>query len=123
MSKKFLWCSTHTPTKEQMTELKSMGSVEFLKDVFPSLQERLNNCPADRQRLYQLANDLHDVTRDEDYILVQPGGSPAFQFILGKELPKYREVLYAHSQRVSEDVPQADGTIKKVSTFKHLGFI
>lgn len=123
MSEKFLWCSAHTPTKEQLTELEARGSVEYLSNLFPELQERLNNSPSTRGGLFLLADDLHSLTRDEDYILVQPGGSPAFQFILGKELPKYREVLYAHSQRVSEDVPQADGSIKKVSTFKHLGFI
>lgn len=123
--RELVWCSPHTPTEEQLKELKEMGSVVFLKDERPDLQERLANCPSDRKELDKLARDVFKYL-GEDRCAVQLGGSPLFLYIAGSIRGGHMDkktVLFAHSQRVSEDVPQADGTIKKVSTFKHLGFI
>jgi hypothetical protein len=32
-------------------------------------------------------------------------------------------ILFSHSERVSIDTPQPDGSVVKTSVFKHLGFI
>ena len=127
--KKFIWCSVHTPSAEQIAELQSAwgmeGELVYLKDIYPSLQEFLNNCTDSYYDLIQHAKDLHEVARSEYAILVQPGGSQAFQYVLGKiamtNLHK-NAVLYAFSERVSEDIPQEDGSVKKVSYFKHKCF-
>lgn len=122
--KKLLWCSPHTPTAEQMQELVGMGHVQLLNDVNSDLQRRINNCPANRVELSKLACELGQYAQ-MGYTLVQPGGSPKFQFMLGicnAEIGIDDKVLYAHSERVSIDTPQVDGTIVKTSVFKHLGF-
>lgn len=127
---KFIWCSVHTPSAEQLAELKSAwgmkGELIYLKDIYPSTQEFLNNCDADYTNLLQYAKDLHEIARSEDAVLVQPGGSMAFQYVMGKVRMTslhMSTVLYAHSERVSEDIPQEDGTVKKVSYFKHMCFV
>lgn len=134
---KFLWCSAHTPTSEQISELNAQGEVVFLKDVDSSLQEKINNCPSDRQLLKNMAEAVSAicitlsepssvVTYKHDVTIVQLGGSPLFLYIAGEVMNKNnskQKILFAHSERVSIDVPQPDGTVLKQSVFKHLGFI
>ena len=129
---KNIWCSIHQPTAEQLEEL---GNVAMLQKLNPELQAKLNNTPSTKEGLYKLAEELLVVCKGYDNI-VQPGGSPAFQYCLGiqamSELPNniggtyflYAvSVKYAHSVRASEDILQDDGSIKKISVFKHLGWI
>jgi hypothetical protein len=119
--KKNLWCSIHQPTKEQITEL---GDVVFLADVNASLQNKLNNSPTEGKELRELAAQLIAFVVECDYFPVQVGGSIAFQYTLGRisaEIPF--GVKYAHSERVSVDEPQPDGSVKKISVFKHVKFI
>ena len=121
--KGFMWCSAHQPTTEQMVELLESGKVTFLKDVAPELQQKINNCPPDRDVLSGMAKDLLSFT--EDYTLVQVGGSPMFLYVLGSVVGAHlskRAMLFAYTKRISEDVPQKDGSIKKTSIFKHEGF-
>ena len=131
-NKKNIWCSIHQPTPEQ---LKELGNVVLLQDLNPELQGKLNNTPSTKKELFSLAVELLVFCGDYDNI-VQPGGSPAFQYHLGiaasEQVPacdggfifKYDVLVrYSHSARVSEDIPQADGSVKKVSIFKHLGWI
>ena len=121
---KFLWCSVHKPTAEQTEELLAKGKLYFLVDIDPAMQDSLNNCPANRAELSRLAVDLS--YKAGEYTIVQPGGSPIFQFMLGlvaEQAGIDASILYAHSERVSIDTPQSDGTVVKTSVFKHLGFI
>ena len=121
---KFLWCSVHQPTKEQQAELTQLGQLVYLKDVFPSLQESINNCPPDRPALSRLAIDFAQLALT-GYTIVQPGGSLLFQFMLGQaaqDVSMSDRFLYAHSERISVDVAQSDGSVVKTSVFKHLGF-
>ena len=124
--KNLLWCSAHTPTKEQMESLNSMGSLIFLKDVNTSIQDRINNCSSDRSELMTLAQELNHLAIDLDCTIVQLGGSPLFLYIAGATingcLSKAR-IMFAHSERVSIDAPQEDGTVVKTSVFKHIGWI
>jgi hypothetical protein len=124
--KKLIWCSAHTPTQEQLTSLQEMGEVVFLKDVKPSLQEKINNCPADRGELMSLAQELNHLTIELDCTIVQLGGSPLFLYIAGAEINgclSKAKIIFAHSERVSVDSPQPDGTVIKTSVFKHIGWI
>jgi hypothetical protein len=119
-----LWCSIHQPSKDQLAELAELGKIVFLADVNPLLQDKLNNSPIDSKELYELASELISFIIENDYFPVQVGGSIAFQYTLGKiaaDIPF--AVKYAHSERVSIDEPQADGSVKKISVFKHIKFI
>ncbi len=56
---------------------------------------------------------------------VMVGGAPWIVAPLVRalgDMPGVRPV-YAFSQRASEDQPQPDGSVKKVTTFKHVGFV
>jgi hypothetical protein len=121
-----LWCSAHTPTQEQLTSLQEMGKLIFLKDVDASLQEKINNCPADRTELMSLAKDLSELRSSLDCTIVQLGGSPLFLYIAGATINgclSKQVLIFAHSERVSVDSPQEDGTVVKTSVFKHIGWI
>lgn len=119
---KFIWASAHKPTPEQIQELG--GEISYLP---VELQEKLNNTPSTGEGLVKVAIELLKYATDWKAILVQPGGSPAFQCVLGSmdtaENGFFVRIMYAHSERVSNDEPQADGSIKKVSVFKHIKFI
>jgi hypothetical protein len=59
-----------------------------------------------------------------DSVSVMIGGAPYFMTHLEKEFKMNKhEVLYAFSKRVSEEQIQEDGTVKKISFFKHVGFV
>jgi hypothetical protein len=124
-----VWCSAHTPTEQQVQELTNnfKSALVFLKNLSPELQERLNNTPSEKEELVKLAHDVYNLMAHHcvDYI-VQPGGSPAFQFVLGDIREKRGlgpQMLYAHSERVSIDQHQEDGSIVKTSVFKHVKFL
>lgn len=124
--KTLLWCSAHTPTKEQMESLQEMGEVLFLKDINSSLQEQINNCSSDRAELMSLANDINSLRLELDCTIVQLGGSPMFLYIAGAMMNgcmSKNVLIFAHSERVSIDVEQEDGTVLKTSVFKHIGWI
>lgn len=125
--KKYLWASPHKPTQDIVASLD--GDIVFLKDVNPALYNRLIDSPTDTMDLLHLAQDLFRFANPIIYdAVLQPAGSPAFQFCLGAlscELANDQfngsfpvAVWYAHSDRVSVDVPQDDGTVVKTSVFK-----
>lgn len=120
---KTIWASSHKPTQVQIDQLG--GSVEFLPT---DLQNRINNCPDNQQDLGKLCADLYDYLRDIRHCtVVQLGGSPAFQsmfFISAAQyLPATVRFAFAHSERVSEEVVQPDGSTIKTSKFAHRKFI
>lgn len=131
-SVKFLWASPHQPTTEQLSSLEERGEVIYLKEVNPEMFGRLVNQEINDD-LITLAEDVVEMCSTEHiHFLVQPGGSPAFQCTLGKVLESMSDgyydvavpaVAYAFSKRVSEDIPQPDGSVKKVSTFIHEGWV
>lgn len=52
------------------------------------------------------------------------GGAPFLMTALEIALQAHSiKPVYAFSQRVSIDAPQADGSVKKVAVFKHCGFV
>lgn len=60
---------------------------------------------------------------------VMIGGAPFLMPTLEKEFNlaqisgKQISVLYAYSERTSEEVHQPDGSVRKVNVFKHVGFV
>ena len=123
-NKKLVWASAHNPTPEQIKELREMGTVMFLKDTNPELHKKLCNNPSTRKELMDLAEELLEET--DGCTIVQPAGSPVFMTVLGsiaRGVANSKTIMFALSKRVSKDIPQSDGTVKKISTFKHEGWI
>lgn len=128
--RKFVWASPHNPTPQQLEELNTEGEVSYLKEINSELFDRICDCPSHPQELKRLRADLTsqiyalvNPLKEGIPTLVQPGGSPAFQFLLGKSRASLiLPVWYGHSKRVSEDRPQPDGTIQKFSVYKHEGW-
>jgi len=130
MEKKLLVMIQHQLTPEQLQELNDLGfdndNIEYLRDIDPALFGQVSNCPGDTTGLWKLASDMHTAC-DWYHAVLLPIGSPAFMtmftsLLFGDEsLPP--KLLFSHSERESEDIPQEDGSVKKVSTFKHKHFI
>lgn len=120
--KNLLWCANHTPTIEQHISLNDMGNVIHLRDIAPELAERLSNTPSSRNECKILANDIFELAERIEAKIIQLGGSPMFLFVAASVIGTSR-VIFADSERVSEDIPQPDGSVKKISTFRHKGWI
>jgi hypothetical protein len=134
--KKFVWCSVHQISEAQTQELQKMGMVEL--EVLPTeLQSRINNCPDNVGGLNALCDDLKKHLgakygyNNHNLHLVQLGGSPMFRSMFGakflyqghNEQGAPWKLCDAYSQRISEDIPQTDGSVKKVAVFRHKHFI
>jgi len=90
---------------------------------------------AERAREILERNGFNDVTPRYALSFVRPevaaddlcamiGGAPYLMGHLAAVLHKVGvRPLFALSDRVSEEVPLSDGTVKKVSVFRHLGFV
>lgn len=127
MKKVALWASAHEMTEEQKQSVLKKGfEIVNLKEKNLPLYEKLTNLSMENNRSI-LAAQLLSMPVD---IILQPAGDPAFHFALGlkmgfllddnKDCP---EVEFAFSKRESKDLPQEDGSIKKVSIFKFEGWI
>lgn len=123
---KVLWASAHQPTAEQLRELEdsTLYKVVYLKELYPELFNKLVEQEFD-SNLDEIAIRLFTFCEHLGIpIICQPGGSPAFQFTLGQLSTKHDiHIWYAFSKRISVDTPNPDGSVKKVSTFVHEGFI
>ena len=117
-----LWCSPHTPTSEQLESLNNMGNLMFLRDIHPSLMARLMDTPSNRKDCMILADNISELAEKHNAIIIQLGGSPLFLVMAAGVIGSGR-MIFADSERISEDIPQADGSVKKVSIFKHKGWI
>jgi len=118
--KKILNMSNHTLTGEQIAELSSMGYevVELTaedKQIWGSL-----NPDNYEDVIYRIMEDS-DTRYDVDAYHIAgfpPAVVNAVCLASTLDMPAY----YAYSERVSEEVHQPDGTVKKINVFKHLGF-
>lgn len=109
----------HVASKEQrdagVTEPADKAEVERLLtfDVPPSADEM-------RSRATRLA----EITLAAKAEAAMIGGAPYFMVPLEAALKRAGvRVLFAFSARVSDDTVQADGSVKKVQIFKHIGFV
>lgn len=127
-----VWASPHNPTQEQLQSLSNIyTNIVYLKDINADLFYKICNSPSNSDGLFTLANDFisfvldyRHTTNADNLHIVQPAGSPAFQYVLGRlTSDEYINVVYAHSERESIDEVQPDGSVKKISVFKHKGWI
>lgn len=132
---KLIWGSPHKPSSQQISSLEEEYNtkLEYLQETNPELYEKMTNSPQTREGLWELAVEV--CVKMHDNVLVQPAGSLAFQSMLGSqrawrggswhegEDKRPKQIVYAHSERVSEDHVQPDGSVKKISIFKHINWI
>lgn len=74
---------------------------------------------------YHCTSCRADMVAPEDQkCTVMVGGAPWFMSTLEMALTQYDiQYVYAYSERVSEEVTQPDGSVRKVNVFKHKGFV
>jgi len=123
-----LWCSVHEPTPEQLKSSLLFDGFDKLSDINEGLMGRLANSPGVLADLKKLAMDLLiEVDRLGYQVIVQPSGSLAFQHVLATVMFVHEKLevmgAYAHSERESIDELQKDGSVKKVSVFRHKHWI
>lgn len=115
----------HKLTPEQLT---SLGKEPIhIREIDRDLANMIADCPASRSMLFDMARRLVDHAMKDDGIILAGSGSPAFTASLGIclgvniETERVR-LLFAHSERISEDQLQPDGSVRKISIFKHVKF-
>ncbi|MCB1188928.1 MAG: hypothetical protein H7A23_05605 [Leptospiraceae bacterium] len=129
----FLNSTAHALTPEQKQKaIVYSDTIIDLKDDEPSLYERLTNCPAEITELNQLCNDYLQYLENlytrlnGDIVLHFPIGSPVFNalFFLHLNREKFQiRIVFSHTERVSVDERQPDGSIIKRAVFKFVKFI
>ena len=109
----------HVSTDEQRTE--------GVFDLFPEDRARLTamltfDPQYTRKDLEVAAEEIVGLLKEYDCYSAMIGGMPSFMSVLEKALIKAGvAVCYARSERVSIDQVQADGSVRKVATFRHAG--
>lgn len=109
----------HRCTAEQLSD-----GIENIPSKHAEQLEKLLTFPSDYDltMLVNNAKALANLARSLGYEAVMVGGMPSFMPILQAEMIKADiSVGYARTERVSVDQIQPDGSVKKVSVFKHAG--
>lgn len=118
-SDKILNLTQHAATVEQI----AAGVVEPEdKDLVKSNLD-FNTIPTRTDMVWR-AIELVNLAKKFGYTKVMIGGAPFFMGTLEAYLiDNDIQPMYAFSERVSEEEIQIDGSVKKVSKFKHVGFV
>lgn len=124
--KKILNTMQHALTDEQIIDLNNMftqNNISNLRDVDNELFKQISNISVDAN-LNDLAEQLLNVAKEFD-IVILPIGSPAFMFTFSRLTHFHRDIvfIFAHSDRISVEKQNEDGTITKTNVFKHVKFL
>ncbi len=129
----FLNSTAHTLTPEQKQVARNYSdTIIDIKDDKLSLYERLTNCPSEVTELNKLCDDYFQYIENlysklnGDLVLHFPIGSPVFNAIFFLRLNRERfkiRIVFSHTERVSIDEKQPDGSIIKKAIFKFVKFI
>ncbi len=128
----FLNCTAHSLTEEQKEEAKKLDPVPMdLQDLSPELHKRLLNCPSDYDGIILLLREFCDYlsyikkkAKGEEIYLHFPVGSPFFMASFFSYFKKKGfNFVFSHSDRVSVDEKQEDGTVVKRAVFRFVKFL
>ena len=113
----------HSFTIDQLQDIESRG-LEVV-EIDPSFKTLLNfSTLPNHDILLERATAIADIAYSEGADFAMIGGAPYFMSLLEKRLfDNGVKLLYAFSVRSSVERPKEDGTVEKLSVFKHLGFI
>ena len=124
MAKLFLNVSNHALTKDQLEEIQVKGfSVMELEEDMKKAWGSMNpsNWRETCDQVIRVVLTYDDLDTTIETALVA-GYTPAVVY-LTNELSKYGTTpLYAHTDRVSVEKTNEDGTVTKTNIFKHSGF-
>jgi len=129
----FLNCTAHELTEEQRQKALEYSNILIdLKTYNPVLWEKLVNCPAEVEALKTLAQELLSFLKEvwlksnQNLLVHFPIGSPAFQAIFFQKLDRKSlpiRILFSHSERVSVDEIQPNGSVLKKGLFQFVKFL
>ena len=109
----------HAATPEQV----EAGVVEPEEKARVQALLTFNSIPS-LDEIYDRAEAIADVASRHGATQVMIGGAPYLMAPLEWCLVRRNILpLYSFTERVSEEVVQSDGTTRKVSTFRHVGFV
>jgi hypothetical protein len=105
-------------TKDKIRELLTFEEIPS-KEEIESRAEKLARIAVSE------ANHYAGETDNEIWITrVMLGGAPFFMGALEKAIRECGFTpVYAFSKRESEEIPQPDGSVKKIQVFRHIGFV
>lgn len=111
----------HPATPEQIAEWVFDLEGEKLQRLKKLLTFDELPCP---KTLSERAGEITKIAIETDADLAMIGGAPYFMRYLEWELDKAMiTALYSFSRRESIEEKLPDGTVKKFSIFKHIGFV
>jgi hypothetical protein len=118
----------HALTSAQIVEIKTKygDNVEIvdLKNFSESLFSQLSNISVYADLSTLAYNLICTINLNNFDSVILPIGSPAFMYTLASRNDEiYADKLFAHSERVSKEVTNDDGTVTKTNVFNHVSFI
>lgn len=127
----FLNCTAHTLTDEQKFKAGEYSNeIADLKELDGMLHTSLVNCPADEERTLDLVLELIQLLiglekKNKDLVVHLPIGSPYFMAVFFRKFPEESRIrfVFSHSDRVSVDEKQPDGSVVKKGVFKFVKFL
>lgn len=117
---KVLNVSNHVLTEVQLDDLRVNWDVDRVIELPDDLKAAWSNLTPDNYR--DVCDKILEFSyrcNDTKAVFIHLAGFPAAVNYIAKEHPG---CIYAYSERTSTDIPQPDGTVKKVSVFNHKGF-
>lgn len=117
-----LWLCNHQPTEAQIEELCHLGYDE-VEQLNPELAEVWKNIPPEEDGIgvYTHLKPIIDILVRYNAVMLA-GELTASIYMARRCQVHFLKVYTATSERVSVDVPQPDGSTKKVATFRHCRF-
>lgn len=121
MNDKILNLTQHPATAEQVAAGVVEPSPELKKEIQTLITfEEIPTC----SEMHRRAKRLVEIAKDGGYPMVMIGGAPFFMHILVGRMNFYGILtLFAFSKRQVVEKTNADGSVEKVSVFKHEGFV
>ena len=114
---KLLNVSNHVLSDVQIEDLRKNWEVTEVIELPSDLKDLWSNLTPENYK--EVSDRIIDIAVKEDHPYLHVAGFPAAVCEIVKEYPL---CLYAYSERLSKDIPQEDGTVKKISVFNHKGF-
>lgn len=117
---KLLNVSNHVLNEAQLEDLKVNWEVEGIIELPDDLKTAWSNLnPENYKDICDKVLEFSYRCNETKAVFIHLAGfPPAVNYIAGE----HPGCLYAYSERSSKDVPQPDGTVKKISVFNHKGF-
>jgi len=113
---------SHNLTNEQIKDAKTSLKVDNFVYLPEKLQKIWSNIsPSENLNLFEIVSWLKQKATQNDFVLIQ-GEFGATFYLVDFCLTNNITPIYATNKRVSKEILKPDGTIEKISIFKHISF-